>query len=76
MGGTFSFASGLIGGRNLKPRRRRGEGVVDAHSDSPLLGPLLDDLGEVFEAEVLKKLLSPTVAVQVYPRFTLLGFNA
>jgi len=33
--------------------------VVDAHADSPLLGPLLDDLGELFEAEVLKR-LNPT----------------
>ena len=34
--------------------------MVDAHADSPLLGPLLDDLSEVFEAEVLKTWLNPT----------------
>ena len=34
--------------------------MPDAHADSPLLGPLLDDLSELFEAEVLKQWLNPT----------------
>ena len=61
---TGSSSSNAGPGRyNLRPRRRRGEGgggVVDAHADSPLLGPLLDDLGELFEAEVLKRWLNAT----------------
>ena len=62
MAGSSSDAG--PGRYNLRPRGRRGAGgwgvVVDAHADSPLLGPLLDDTGELFEAEVLKKWLNPT----------------
>ena len=60
MAASSSSGGARFGGHDLRPRRGGVDDGSDALSLSPLLGPFLRHLGQVFEEEVLKRRLSPT----------------